>query len=126
VSLDGPDAVTHDWLRGRGAFARVRAGLDLLVRHGVAVNIAMTVHRLNACAMEAVLRAGVAVGARTVGFLMIDRIDRALAARWGPGRAAARRRSHSPGAPGQQARLPSWSHGQPCRHWAHRQDRDLM
>ena len=77
VSLDGPDAVTHDWLRGRGAFARVRAGLDLLVRHGVAVNIAMTVHRLNACAMEAVLRAGVAVGARTVGFLMIDSIGRA-------------------------------------------------
>ena len=40
VSLDHPDPARHDSERGSGNFAQVMAGIDWLVRHGVAVRIA--------------------------------------------------------------------------------------
>ena len=50
ISIDGPAAL-HDVYRvdkqGRPSFARVRAGLELLTRHGVEWNILCTVHAAN-------------------------------------------------------------------------------
>ncbi len=50
ISIDGPESV-HDVYRvdkqGRPSFARVRAGLERLVRHGVDWNVLCTVHAAN-------------------------------------------------------------------------------
>lgn len=34
LAVDGPDAATADWFRGRGYFGRFRANVDMLVRDG--------------------------------------------------------------------------------------------
>lgn len=81
VSLDGPDAATHDWLRGPGAFARVCAGLDQLARHGATRHIAATIHRRNLHAMDELVRVGIGVGARSVNFVLVDEVGRAARAR---------------------------------------------
>ena len=41
ISLDGASAATHDLVRGEGAFARTRQGIELLVSHGFGNNVAL-------------------------------------------------------------------------------------
>jgi mycofactocin biosynthetic radical S-adenosylmethionine protein MftC len=49
VSLDGPDAATHDALRGAGSFARLSRGVQAMVRAGVGpIRLRFTLSRLNA------------------------------------------------------------------------------
>ena len=68
VSIDGPDAGSHDaFRRVDGAFDAVVRGLDLLVAAGLPhVQVIMSVHRGNLEQVDSVLRLAVAHGARSL------------------------------------------------------------
>ncbi len=67
VSLDGPDAETHDWVRGiKGSFAAACEGIKNLVRQGVKPQIICTLMRRNKDKMEGLLRLVESLGAGSV------------------------------------------------------------
>lgn len=47
VSLDGPNAVSNDSIRGKGAFALAMNGINLLKEHGVPITIGTVVNKRN-------------------------------------------------------------------------------
>jgi radical SAM protein with 4Fe4S-binding SPASM domain len=75
ISLDGPDAATHDWYRGTGAHARVTRNLDALARDGLArsVILSVCVSRVNCQRIEAILQQALAWG---VGGVLLVRVSR--------------------------------------------------
>lgn len=71
TSIDGADAVTHDWMRGRGAFATLVERMTRLAARGIPVAAGATLHRSNASTVREIGRVAVESGARwfDVGFL---------------------------------------------------------
>lgn len=47
ISIDGATAASHDSCRGTGSFVRAVNGIACLQRHGVSVNVRVTIHRHN-------------------------------------------------------------------------------
>lgn len=56
ISIDGPDAATHDTLRGDGTFMQAVQGLKTLRRFGVNCNVRVTIHRRNVNALPDICR----------------------------------------------------------------------
>ncbi|MFW6133184.1 MAG: radical SAM protein [Planctomycetota bacterium] len=72
VSIDGPDAATHDALRGRrGAFDAAIAGLAALRKAGQPTQINTTVTRSNADKLDDVLTTARAAGAQAVHLFLL-------------------------------------------------------
>jgi len=78
VSLDGPDAATHEAVRGEGTFDRAVAGVGLLLTAGVHTMISMVVHAGTLASIEAYLRLALSLGVAEARFLPVRRV--------GPGR----------------------------------------
>jgi SynChlorMet cassette radical SAM/SPASM protein ScmF len=81
VSLDGPDARSHDSFRGvPGAFDAALRGLDCLVSAGYKNGqVIMSVHKGNRHQVEEVIALAVAHGANSVKFNPVTRTGRAVA-----------------------------------------------
>ena len=54
VSIDGSKPETHDACRGKGNFSKAMGGIECLQRHGVPVQIRVTVHRHNVRDLEGI------------------------------------------------------------------------
>ncbi len=67
VSIEGPEEV-HDAIRGRGSFSASAAGVRLLVDAGIPVTLNVTLSRLNAERVRAVIAFGSQAGAARIGF----------------------------------------------------------
>jgi SynChlorMet cassette radical SAM/SPASM protein ScmF len=81
ISLDGPDAFSHDGFRGvPGAFDAAVRGLDCLVSAGYKnCQVIMSVHRGNRHQVEGVVALAAAHGANSVKFNPVSRTGRAVA-----------------------------------------------
>ena len=72
VSLDAPDAETHEWVRGvPGCFDAAIEGVRNLVKAGLRPQIIMSVMRRNADQMETVVRLAEKEGAESVKFNLV-------------------------------------------------------
>lgn len=77
VSLDGPDAESHEHVRGvPGSFAGALQGLRHLAAAGVKTQVIMTVMRHNMDGLEGVVRLAEDVGARSVKFNVVQPAER--------------------------------------------------
>jgi SynChlorMet cassette radical SAM/SPASM protein ScmE len=56
VSIDGADPFTHDTCRGKGNFLRAVEGLKILLKHGLAATVRVTIHRRNVYDLDNVAR----------------------------------------------------------------------
>lgn len=56
VSLDGANAKTHDWLRGKGAFNKAIKGIKTAIQSGITTGIACTVTKRNLKEIPAMLK----------------------------------------------------------------------
>jgi len=56
VSIDGSNPMTHDTFRGEGNFIRAMEGIKSLQRHGVPVDVRVTVHKQNVKDLDEVAR----------------------------------------------------------------------
>ncbi len=54
VSIDGSMPGSHDSFRGEGTFHRAVAGLNLLLKHGIAAKVRVTVHRRNVTDLDGI------------------------------------------------------------------------
>lgn len=77
VSVDGPDAETHDLIRGSGAFRRLLAGTTRLREHGVWFGANVFVHAANLARLEETFDVAVGLGARTINAFAANRLGRA-------------------------------------------------
>lgn len=55
VSIDGSDSVTHDTIRGEGAFERMLQGIEALKKHRFPWTVRVTVNKLNVFNLESIL-----------------------------------------------------------------------
>jgi MoaA/NifB/PqqE/SkfB family radical SAM enzyme len=71
TSLDGADAATHDWMRGRGAFKVFTERVGSLASEGIDVSVGATLHKSNYRTVREMGRLASGLGARwfDVGFL---------------------------------------------------------
>ncbi len=71
TSLDGADAVAHDWMRGRGAFETFKERVRVLASEGIAVSVGATLHKNNYETVRQMGRLSMELGARwfDIGFL---------------------------------------------------------
>lgn len=71
TSLDGADAATHDWMRGRGAFDVFRERVSILASEGIAVSVGATLHKNNYKTLRQMGLLSAELGARwfDIGFL---------------------------------------------------------
>ncbi len=77
VSLDGPDAEGHEWVRGvAGSFEDSLEGVRNLVRAGLAPQIIMSVMRRNRDQLEEVVKLAESLGAGSVKFNPVQPIAR--------------------------------------------------
>jgi len=83
VSLDGPDAATHDSIRGRGAFERAWRGIERLQRAGLGERLALnvTLMRPNVGRVAEIVALAEQRGVAGLRFAPLQHIGRA-AARW--------------------------------------------
>lgn len=79
VSLDGADAETHEWIRGKdGSFTAALTGIKNLVAVGMHPQIIMTVMRRNQDQMQSVVRLAESVGAGSVKFNVLQPTARGM------------------------------------------------
>ena len=77
VSIDGPDAESHDAMRGvPGAFDRSVSGMGLLAKHKIGFQMICAVHRGNRGSVDDMVELGKEVRAGSVRFLPISRMGR--------------------------------------------------
>lgn len=71
TSLDGADAATHDWMRGRGAFDVFKERVGILASEGIAVSVGATLHKNNYKTVRQMGQLATELGARwfDIGFL---------------------------------------------------------
>lgn len=71
TSLDGADAATHDWMRGRGAFDVFRERVSTLASEGIAMSVGTTLHKNNYKSLRQMGQLSAKLGARwfDIGFL---------------------------------------------------------
>jgi len=73
VSLDGADAVPHDWIRGsKGSFAAAVRGIENLASAGIRPQIIMTVMRCNKNQMKDLVHLAEGLGAGSVKFNVLQ------------------------------------------------------
>lgn len=73
VSLDGADRATHEWVRGvPGSFEQALGGVRNLVAAGIPPQIIMSLMRVNAGQVEAMVRLAQSLGASSVKFNVIQ------------------------------------------------------
>jgi SynChlorMet cassette radical SAM/SPASM protein ScmF len=78
VSLDGIDAATHEWVRGvPGSFEQALQGIRNLVDAGIRPQIVMSLMRINAGQVEAMVRMAESLGADSIKFNVIQPSGRA-------------------------------------------------
>lgn len=77
LSVDGPDAPTHDRIRGRGAFERMVKGAARLRDAGAWFGANVFVHALNVDRLEETFDLAVSLGARTINAFAANRLGRA-------------------------------------------------
>lgn len=56
VSIDGSRPETHDFCRGKGNFTKALNGIERLQKHGVPVQVRVTIHRHNVRDLEGIVR----------------------------------------------------------------------
>lgn len=56
VSVDGPDAATHDYFRGPGAFDGATRGIEILRSHDIPIDVRMTINKNNYLKIEETIR----------------------------------------------------------------------
>ncbi len=71
VSFDGPDAPTHDQFRGAGAFERSIAGVRMLRRQGMSVQINSTIARHNYRKLDKTYELALELGADALHLFML-------------------------------------------------------
>jgi Fe-coproporphyrin III synthase len=83
VSLDGPDAASHDGLRGGAAFARLAAGIDALRRHSPRPRLVArsVVHARNVDRLADIVSTARRLGTDHVSFLPVDASSAAFGGR---------------------------------------------
>jgi MoaA/NifB/PqqE/SkfB family radical SAM enzyme len=71
TSLDGSDAATHDWMRGRGAFDVFQQRVGVLAAEGIAVSVGATLHKNNYQGLRRMGQLSAELGAQwfDIGFL---------------------------------------------------------
>jgi len=77
VSIDGADAVTHEWVRGvRGSFELAKQAVRNLVATGTSPQIIVSVMRCNIGQVDAIVRMAEDLGASSLKFNIIQPIAR--------------------------------------------------
>lgn len=77
VSLDGDDAETHEWMRGKaGCFAETLRGIMNLVDQGIRPQIIMSVVNRNKGRMAAMVKLAESLGAHSVKFNVVQPMGR--------------------------------------------------
>lgn len=77
VSIDGPDAATHEWVRGvPGCFNATMEGLKNLVDSGVKPQVIMSIMRRNYKQMRSVVSLAESIGAGSVKFNIVTPVAR--------------------------------------------------
>ena len=71
VSFDGPDAPTHDQFRGAGAFDRSLAGVLLMRKYGISVQINTTIAQHNVKKVDDTYKLALDVGADALHIFML-------------------------------------------------------
>ena len=79
ISIDGPDAKTHDWYRGPGAHAQVTSNLDALARDGLGpqVTLSVCISRVNRDGIEGIIHRAMAWGVSGLHLVRISPQGRA-------------------------------------------------
>ncbi len=79
ISLDGPSAVVHDQVRGRGNYKKALNGLRLLIKHGAASRISLfaTVNRLNINSVPEIIKLAEEMEIPSVRFLPLQKLGNA-------------------------------------------------
>ncbi|MFA4982260.1 MAG: SynChlorMet cassette radical SAM/SPASM protein ScmF [Candidatus Omnitrophota bacterium] len=73
VSIDSPDAKTHEWVRGvEGCFDKAKEGIRNLVAVGLKPQIIMTLMRCNKDSLEEMVRLAESLGAGSVKFNIVQ------------------------------------------------------
>ncbi len=78
ISLDGPDAATHEELRGvEGVFERTVNAIRLCAQRGFSTQAIMSIYRKNCDLIDATARYAQSLGARSIKLNCISHIERA-------------------------------------------------
>jgi radical SAM protein with 4Fe4S-binding SPASM domain len=77
VSLDGPNAVVHDALRGAGAFVRAMDGIRLLRENGFRVGLFSVVNKFNCDTLPAIVDKALELGGVYINFNKLGFVGRA-------------------------------------------------
>ncbi len=78
ISLDGPDAETHDRVRGTGTFAKTIPGIRRAVEHGFEVTISTAVNQHNLHSVAATTRFIGSLGIKAHHILSMQEFGRAI------------------------------------------------
>jgi radical SAM protein with 4Fe4S-binding SPASM domain len=68
VSLDGPNAETHDAVRGRGSFERTRKGIQYLIEHGFEIEFLSVLTKRSSTDIHEYFQTAKTLGASHMGF----------------------------------------------------------
>lgn len=74
VSIDGPDAATHEAIRGHGAFEQAVHAVETLVSKGVRTTISMVVHGAGVGAVPPYLRLARELGVQGARFIPVKQV----------------------------------------------------
>lgn len=77
ISMDGYNSELHDFLRGKGAYAKLIQSIKLLLSVNAKINISYTIHRKNYKYIEEFIDFALGMKIKSVGFLLIDPLGRA-------------------------------------------------
>jgi len=72
VSLDGPDAGTHNAIRGVDSYGQILRGIRLAIRGGGEISVRTVVQKRNFRKMTAIVRSARDLGVSKISFLAVD------------------------------------------------------
>ncbi len=78
ISMDGHNSETHDFLRGKGSFKKLVVAIERLKERDANITLSYTIHHKNYEFIEDFIEFSIKLGIKSVGFLTIDPIGRAL------------------------------------------------
>jgi radical SAM protein with 4Fe4S-binding SPASM domain len=77
VSLDGATPITHDYIRGKGAFEKAVNGIKILLRHGITTTIGTTLMKPNLHEAPEILHLAKKLGLPSVNYVILKTKGRA-------------------------------------------------